>query len=133
MTASIDISYQEAYQEMRRYRDKQQEYARWFVSICLAIFAGVIAAASQDNGNVVLVDTKLPLIGFIVIFALISIYQIIYMDDRYHELRHRIHDIEPEWKKTSRTKTTLKPTESLVVQIILLTILLLITIYSVIK
>jgi hypothetical protein len=133
VTVSIDISYQEAYNEMRRYRDKQQDYAKWFVSVCLAVFAGIIAVASQDKGVFVLSEAMFPLSGIMLVFPAIIIYQIMYMDDRYHELRKRINPIEPEWKKTLRKKTTLKPTEFLIIQVTLLTIFLQITIFTVIK
>lgn len=133
MTASIDISYQEAYNEMRRYRDKQQEYAKWFVSVCLSVFAGVIAVASQDKGVQILAEAKIPLSCIMIVFPIIIIYQIIYMDNRYHELRNRINPIEPDWKNKSRVKTTLKPTESLILQVFLLTVFLQCAIFTIIK
>lgn len=98
MKISKEISYQEAYHEMRRYRDKQQDYAKWFVSICLAVFAGIIAAAAQKNGVALLLSVKLPLTGMLLMFSIITIYQILYMDDRYHEIRKKINSIEPRWK-----------------------------------
>ena len=133
MTISTEISYQEAYHEMRRYRDKQQDYAKWFVSICLAIFAGIIATASQANGIELLQNVKIHLIFMILLFSIITTYQIQYMDDRYHEIRNKISFIEPDWKSSVRKSTIIKPTQTLIIQIVILTLFLISTIYTVLK
>ena len=122
---SIDVYYQEKYNEMRRHRDYLLSTANWCTVILLAIIAGFVSLNKDCSQPVTQFLTyRIPILKFFVVLFIIVIfllgrYIINYSANRYEDLRKWVtENIEPtvRGKKYDRKET--RPIQKVIIAIL---------------
>jgi len=134
---SIDVIYQEAYEEGRRHRDHELNISIWYTSLLTAIAGAIFAAkytapACSSISHILscyIVQLVLTIISFFIAFS--GIYSVLYSHQRYSQEREFLDKIEPSWESENfkNYKIILTPRHLIIITQVILFVLIFLVIW----
>jgi hypothetical protein len=114
--------YRELYEESRRFRDYQFEFAKWYVSVLLAFAGGYLALTT--HGFVPGPCIRIVLVLVVAAISVGSVVVINHTDFRFQELKTYTNSIQPDFMKFDSRPRDVKPNHIIVFIIFALLILI---------